>query len=937
MNKRIISTLLSVSIFCSCLTAFAVESEPNLDFNTTINQSNISVNYDTLPKINIDEQNSVVLTDNTTTYSELNLEQQPATTAVPKYFFEQNNIIKLPEIETEPGENQNTSSLTTRSLTTPTDSSYRLEKINSKDSFALQNQTGRTNFIGDNIGEEYIDPMTGNLIVTETDLSLPGIDGLDLNLSRYYSLAQAELYTKTAKIENIPKTLELSENMYVVNETVYNTETEETSTYKYPYSSQEAAELRMEEINSRDTGGQYMYSASCDISNEGDLLTLDYYYISEITSTSYQRMRNNLGAGWSWSFPSVQTIKDNYTDEDEIPKALYYHDGKGNVMEVGLDELNRYTFVNYEGKDIIFDVLCYFDNDICTSSRIDYMVEDSDGIKYYFGVYGELRTVMDRYGNKITFDYNFQNFYGAENVPILTRITDTVGRVVNFKYTVEGDYEYITLTITSPLESERELTLTYKKKMCDITTNTDEFISSEPILETVTNANGEETTYYPAIIDGNRNYAQSIKFTFADKTFDSILATQTGGYENTLVYLLGNIVRPHSNTYYKYDLCERNLGNSGISQAYRISERGDDALVLYDDGNTDESNIVDGYSNNVVSYRYSLDYTGYPNYYSIESIPEGNYIARTKEIKENATFTREFYKRENAVLKQEEQVIYTNPVGNNLEVTHTVSEFFYKQPSIIKSTYSNGDGHTYDSYTYREISDIDDKTWGKPLLITEELDYETVLSSEREKHAVAYTYDSDTGFVLEKSWYQASDKKCIENYTYDGNDRLSKVRMADGSTVEYDYEYSDGKVSKKTATTKNDTGTTVVEENYTSETAYAYPSMVVETVTENNNKTTQTTSYTYDMLLGIVETVTDNDGNTTYYEYDNIGRPTRIVYPKYSTYSEYGSKDIEILPVEDISYNTLSRDYENVILSDEKLVTQKILNTLLIMMLRIKI
>ena len=36
--------------------------------------------------------------------------------------------------------------------------------------------------------------------------------------------------------------------------------------------------------------------------------------------------------GWAWSFPSVQVIKDNYFERDEPPKALYYHDGKGNVL-----------------------------------------------------------------------------------------------------------------------------------------------------------------------------------------------------------------------------------------------------------------------------------------------------------------------------------------------------------------------------------------------------------------------------------------------------------------------------------------------------------------------------------------------------------------------------------------------------------------------------
>ncbi|MBP3360063.1 MAG: RHS repeat protein, partial [Clostridia bacterium] len=902
-----------------------------------------------LPQVNA-ENNIVPLTGNIALLDSISPDTSEETSVKPKINFETTDELELPpkrytaaeggwvssnEVDEEDmTETSNTASKGELTVvesganaagnsSVSSDVSYRISNINSKDSFALQNQTGRTNFIGDNIGEEYIDPMTGNLIVTETDLVLPGVDGLDLNLSRYYSLAQAELYTKTAAVKAETKTFKLPADMYVVTESVHNTETYQTTTYQYPYVKQDEAELRIEEIKSRDTcNGLYIYNADWNLSKEGDLITLDYYYTSDITATSYQRMRNNLGAGWSWSFPSVQVVKENYNDYDEfeLPEAMYYHDGRGNVMEVEYDSLNGCYFTNHVGHDITFDILGYYDTSICSTARIDYMAEDSDCTKYYFGPHGEIRSIIDVYGNKIEFSYIYEDFYGAADVPIISSITDTVGRLISFRYTNDNDYEYIEVTVTSPLVGEDSIKLTYEKKMINVTCN-DEYMSTEPFLDSVTYPNGDVTSYYPAMVNGERSYAQPTVFTFADKTFDSKLVLNTSGYANNLVYLLGNIVRPHSNTYYYYDLCERNLGYSGVSQAYRVWERGDDLLVTEDD------NIIDGYSSNTVNFRYSRDYTGYPYHNSVDNAPDEGYICTTRELHENVTYAREFFKHEGAVLEQKETATYANPVGNDLSVTHNVESYFMKMPVMIKSAYSNGNNYAYDSYRYFDMSTYQNKTYGKPLLETEEMDYATAVSSDRKKHGMSYTYDSSTGFVLTRSWYKDSSTKCTERYSYDDKKRLSAHRMPDGTTTSYAYEYTNGKVSKKTTTAENDTGKTVIEENYTAATAYAYPSAVTKTVSQEDVTTSETTLYTYDMLLGVVKTVTDNEGNVTYYEYDKIGRPTRIIYPKYSTYSSYDKKDIVILPVEEIKYKTVRRGYDGVISSGELLRAQRIDDT----------
>ena len=488
---------------------------------------------------------------------------------------------------------------------------------------------------------------------------MPGVDGLDLKLSRYYSLAEAELYTKTAGIEATPVTFILDEGIYIVTETVeYQDGTK--STYQYPYLNEDEALLRIEEIESRDTcDGLYNYYADLLRSNEGDEITVNYYYTSELNQTSYSNMKSNLGAGWSWGFPSVQVIKDNYYDVDEIPKGIYYHDGKGGVIDIECDSSHNYSFSNYIGGDIEFNEEFEYYTDICNTSRIDYSVTDADGTKYYFGIYGELRTIADRFGNKITFTYKDKDLYGAQNCKLISKITDTIGRIVDFDYTDEGEYEYINITVTSPYESEKILSLSYKKKMVDVVDG-NELFSAEPILETFTNQMGEVTTYYPALIGGEREYAQPISFTFADKSFDSSFVNNTSGYANNLVYLLGNIVRPNSHTYYEYD------NNGNILTTTEIAEEQQNN-VTYTYDNLNRISTVSGTK-------------GADSYYEYDS--RGNRKASFEET--------DFLTEENAEFKYDEtdKLYYANVGEDETSIEYSSNGYrFVKQENTDMPVY----------------------------------------------------------------------------------------------------------------------------------------------------------------------------------------------------------------------------------------------------------
>ncbi len=207
---------------------------------------------------------------------------------------------------------------------------------------------------------EVVNPSTGSLMVTETDLYLPGKNGLDFSLTRVYRSEKSELDRIKA---DFPQ--KFGDGYIVTNHTY---------------------------------GGNY----------------LENLY--------------HLGVGWGFDLPSI--------DIDAETGATKYvlHLGQGQTYQI--DWSNTITGL----KDISIKEYIVEKYSSSNFPMARYRLKYKTGINYYFDLDGRLLKIKNRYGDEITFEWEFRNGGFC-----LDKIVDSVNRTISFTYTDQ----LVTVTLQS--------------------------------------------------------------------------------------------------------------------------------------------------------------------------------------------------------------------------------------------------------------------------------------------------------------------------------------------------------------------------------------------------------------------------------------------------------------------------------------------------------
>ncbi|MEW9713011.1 hypothetical protein ABRS97_27950, partial [Paenibacillus sp. SI92] len=431
-------------------------------------------------------------------------------------------------------------------------------------------------------GNDQMSTLSGNLSVRESDLTLPGRNGLSFTLSRIYNSQSSNYFKEDVEIINIGG-FQFQYNAYQYTQTRYKDVIVSNSTPAY-YVGYETRSTAQDDDQAKkwvtanagkdvsysnwsvpDSNGYSTRTVTGISSNAG--LRVLFYNINSSAPPAYRNIARNktkeaekfpIGIGWTWNIP--------YVSLDSSTEYLRLPDG-------GTAELTRindwYYLKNYHLDDISFNSNSTIRvNNVPSSYELHYK---ATGVSYYFDGRGNLIEIKDNNDNTIQFFYS--HFEGYDYFP--TQIQDAIGNTINI------DYQPSQVTLTSGRK-----TVIYNKVPKDVAIPDQPWFNTKiDFLASVQNAQG--TTQYSYLPGDN---VTSFNFTSKDygdaKTVNHALLSAvqypTGAksifsYENSPVSRYGAV--------YAY------------SQEYRAISRQDQ--------------IGDGIAYNLMNYKYTGDMGGH--------------------------------------------------------------------------------------------------------------------------------------------------------------------------------------------------------------------------------------------------------------------------------------------------------------------------------------
>ncbi|PYI56314.1 polymorphic toxin-type HINT domain-containing protein [Paenibacillus flagellatus] len=322
------------------------------------------------------------------------------------------------------------------------------------------------------------------------------------------------------------------------------------------------------------------------------------------------------------------------------------------------------------------------------------------------------------------------------------------------------------------------------------------------------------------------------------------------------------------------DLYVVNIG-SGIAEDIRNLNGNARYVRILNGSNLIELEIYQHPGMNQVGYAYLGDYTdnrtGFPHHATV--------VTTQDRVQSTITFNEQ---------GQESSIVTLSADGR--EIRTQENELFhdtYKyKPTRTRFTDQVGPNtqRLYVSRTYN--------SWGGLASETQPLNWAD-FNNEATKAEYTTKYEYDASFHFPSKTERKQNANTIQTETIDYHydplvpalyGRLKKTVNANGESVEYTYELTDGKVSKAIAIqTLEDGKVARTETEYGPAGVYAFPTKVKQFYTdENNQPQIMETSRTYEVLTGLLMSETAPGGRITTFGYDKLGRPTSVIQPSYT-------------------------------------------------------
>ena len=632
---------------------------------------------------------------------------------------------------------------------------------------------------------------------------------------------------------------------------------------------------------------------------------VDQVYSDNNTSSFYED-RYDLGVGMRFSFPAIEAKSNS-----DGSSYKFLHTEAGDVYRLTgpkkVDGVNTYEPENQTIKDVTVKENKDFSNGQ-TDGTSFYVMENKTGKKTYFAEDGRVLGIVDRYGNKITFEYKTQTYTIdgiAKTKKLISKIIDTMGREVTLEYNEDQNF-----TVGAIENNKYSLEDSWKESQNPDTVNSGDLKGKFQVI--VNLPGGEKIIYDKSAVlvssskhvvrtrlqrvydvDGKPKYhywydQPSLGFTYTNGT----VYKAYNRYENLtqIDYCRTNRVERFTyNTYIK------GLADSGSMEYRKIFEKKELAKTGYD---STQSNFLDRFQFDVkdrIEYKYTNEADGYG--FSGYKANDDAYLKDTyKYFSEkklsNGTVIKYTY---NGIHEQ----VNSEEAGTDHKIVSTTEFDEMKFPKKIESTttgFENGkikgqpvkktENYRYDMYgnltNYTgPIANRDDK--GYPA---------------DNENTVVYAYAYDKFHILQsKTWKLDKNTTSQVLYTIDAKGNVTREESVHTSdkdlwnVTEYEYDKY-GNMTKKTVHSDGNDQVTNYEygidiDGVNQKGAYLTKQYGIVNGVEISKR------YSYDFNTGNMKAELDGKGNRISYEYDTLSRLQKITYPD-NTIKQYTYNDFKL-------------------------------------------
>ena len=313
-------------------------------------------------------------------------------------------------------------------------------------------------FSYDESGDIAVNLNKGSYSYTETDLSLPGINGLDLNFIRRFQSDNSDVqipltymddplinevcfivgykpYLHDQENDTLTEIADISDYNLTSNPgsdmedfAIYGTIVCVDSCYVIYFTAKQYARA-VRAKNSLDVfyvgGREYGSSTTEEIAYVPFIMGNEPNFTDVLDNVveSYDFYPNTygLGHGWSLGFSAIETYIGGVNEKEK--RRLITQDGVTYEIDFTSDEESH--LVGYKASDMIM----HKSGNGYAGAK--YNLEHKDGTREYFNADGKLIAIVNRFGDEITFSYTYDPT-NAEEVTAI-HITDSLGREVSFE------------------------------------------------------------------------------------------------------------------------------------------------------------------------------------------------------------------------------------------------------------------------------------------------------------------------------------------------------------------------------------------------------------------------------------------------------------------------------------------------------------------------